>query len=103
MLSEVKNRLTHESTYVGISLPKEDATREQPCSAHLGTGARGSLQSLTSGVLAQASLGLRQEELRGLTVDRVKFLKPEVVIDCQPVRVDAGVPVFGPPKTLAVD
>jgi integrase len=51
-------------------------------------------------VVVSASLGLRQGEACGLTVDRINFLRRTVTIDRQVVTrgraVDAG---FGPPKT----
>ena len=50
-------------------------------------------------VLVSAGLGLRQGEACGLTVDRVHFLKREVVIDRQLISPAKGPVRFGPPKT----
>jgi integrase len=46
-----------------------------------------------------ASCGLRQGEATGLTVDRVDFLRKELVVNRQLVTPARGVPAFGPLKT----
>lgn len=45
-----------------------------------------------------AATGLRQSEAFGLTLDRVNFLKKEVTVDRQLVRLN-GAYTFGPPKS----
>jgi integrase len=50
-------------------------------------------------VLVAAGSGLRQGELLGLTEDRVRWLKREIVVDRQLVTPKAGLPDFGPTKT----
>lgn len=43
--------------------------------------------------------GLRQGEAAGLTVDRVDFLRRQLVVDRQLVSPVVGEPTFGPPKS----
>lgn len=43
--------------------------------------------------------GLRQGEATGLSVDRIDFLRRQLVIDRQLVSHPAGEPTFGPPKS----
>jgi len=48
-----------------------------------------------------SGLGLRSGEVRGLTVDRVDFLRRTVKVDRQAVEVRGAGMGFGPPKTKA--
>ncbi|HTT91629.1 MAG TPA: site-specific integrase [Acidimicrobiales bacterium] len=52
-------------------------------------------------IVFAAGMGLRQGECFGLTVDRVDFLRRQVRVHRQLVRVLGGVPEFGPPKSRA--
>lgn len=52
-------------------------------------------------VLVASGTGLQSGELRGLTEDRVDWLRRTVKVDRQLVSVTAGEPVFGPPETKA--
>ena len=54
---------------------------------------------LSAAVVLTACTGLRQGELFGLTVDRVAWLKREIVVDRQLVTPSSGPPAFGPCKT----
>lgn len=45
--------------------------------------------------------GLRSGEVRGLTTDRVDWLRKTIRVDRQLLKVRGGEPVFGPPKTSA--
>lgn len=51
--------------------------------------------------LAYAGTGLRSAELRGLTEDRVDWLRRTVKVDRQLHAIKSGLPVWGPPKTTA--
>ena len=51
--------------------------------------------ALTLGAMA----GLRHGEAIGLTIDRLDLPRRLLVVDRQLLRVEAGRPVFGPPKT----
>lgn len=52
-------------------------------------------------VIAVAGTGLRSGEIRGLTEDRVDWLRRTVKVDRQLADVVDGQPVFAPPKTAA--
>ena len=98
----VGDRLIAASPCVRIALPKRAATKVVPLSVS-------EVESLADAVPARyralivfaAGMGLRQGECFGLTVDRVDFLRRAVRVDRQLVVVRAGVPEFGPPKSMA--
>lgn len=50
-----------------------------------------------------AGTGMRQGEVLGLTVDRLRMLRREVVVDRQLVTLPRQAPTFAPPKTKASD
>lgn len=50
-------------------------------------------------VILAAGTGMRQGEAFGLTVDRVNFLRRQIVVDRQLTSVNGGTPHFAPPKT----
>jgi integrase len=52
-------------------------------------------------ILLASATGVRISEMCGLTVDRVDFLRRQVVIDRQIVGRSGTAPRFGPPKTRA--
>jgi integrase len=54
---------------------------------------------LEAAVVVASSTGLRQGELFGLTEDRVRWLKRELVVDRQLVTPARGAPFLGPCKT----
>jgi integrase len=56
---------------------------------------------LTAAVWLTAGCGLRQGETLGVTVDRVLWLRRELVIDRQLLTPPAGAPAFAPTKTPA--
>jgi integrase len=52
-------------------------------------------------VILSAGSGMRQGECFGLTVDRIDFLRRQVLIDRQLVTVSGRPPFLAPPKTAA--
>jgi integrase len=50
-------------------------------------------------VILAAGTGMRQGEVFGLTLEQIRFLEREVVVDRQLVAVSGRAPIFGPPKT----
>lgn len=52
-------------------------------------------------VILAAGTGLRQGEAFGLTIDRVRFLRRQIVVDRQLTSVSGRTPHFAPPKTEA--
>lgn len=56
---------------------------------------------LTAAVWLAAGCGLRQGEVLGVTVDRVNWLRREIVVDRQMLTPSRGAPMFGPTKTEA--
>ena len=55
---------------------------------------------LEAAVILTACTGVRQGELFGLTADRVKWLRRELVVDRQLVTPNPGAPALGPCKTV---
>ena len=96
----VVDRLIPSSPCVGVKLPKPSSVEVRPLEAdevrRLADVIAPRYRAL---VTAGASLGMRQGELLGLTVDRVDFLRRTVRIDRQMVSISKQAPRFGPPKT----
>ena len=98
----VGDRLIAASPCVRIALPKRADIEVVPLSVS-------DVEALVAAVperyraliVFAAGMGLRQGECFGLTVDRVDFLRRQVRVDRQVVRVRGGVPEFGPPKSRA--
>ena len=103
-ISATKDKLIHESPCVDIALPRSDANAASlvPLTIEqVDELAEAVNERFTAMLRTQAGLGLRQGELRGLTVDRVNFLKRDVIIDRQLISMSLDVPTWGPPKTSA--
>jgi integrase len=103
-ISATKDKLLHDSPCVDIALPRSQTNRASlvPLTVEQVDQLAASVnERFAAMVRTQAGLGLRQGELKGLTVDRVNFLKREVTIDRQLIDTRGGVPTWGPPKTTA--
>lgn len=98
--SAVADKLIPEDTLQKVALPKVLRGEVRPPSLTevrlLRDVAPERLRAL---VVLAAGSGLRSGELRGLTVDRVDFLRREVTVDHQLVYVPGAPPFFGPPRT----
>ena len=96
----VRNRRLARTPCEGITLPKVEKRRVQPLSTEqVLTIAEAMPDSLSALVIVTAGTGMRQGEVFGLTLDRVRFLERGVIVDRQMVGVRGRAPVFGPPKT----
>lgn len=98
----VRDRRIPANPCEGTRLPKRARSQVVPITTQqVETLAAAMPDQLRALVTFAAGTGLRGGELRGLTLDRVHFLRREVTIDRQLVGVDNNAPVWGPPKTEA--
>lgn len=96
----VTDRLIPVSPCVGVKLPKVPTAEVRPLEPGQVRAIADAMSPRYRGlVLAGASLGMRQGELLGLTVDRVDFLRRTVRVDRQLVTVVGRDPFLAPPKT----
>jgi integrase len=58
-------------------------------------------ERLRAAVTLAAGVGLRRGEALGLSVDRVDFLRRQLTVDRQLLKVAGSADAFGPPKTRA--
>jgi integrase len=95
----VTDRAIASNPATGVKLPRVDNPKVRPLEVHQVHALADAVPDrLRGAVLFAAGSGLRMGEVRGLTVDRVDFLRRTVNVDRQMVDV-AGAPRFGPPKT----
>jgi integrase len=58
-------------------------------------------ERLRAAVTVAAGVGLRRGEVLGLSLDRVDFLRRQLTVDRQLLKVTGSADAFGPPKTRA--
>jgi integrase len=98
----VRDRRIPANPCEGTRLPKRERARIVPLATEQVEALTAAVPSeLRALVTFAAGTGVRQGELLGLTLDRVHFLRREVTIDRQLVKVDGATPIWGPPKTEA--
>lgn len=99
----VEDGLIARNPCSGLSLPQMDRTEVViPSDEQLAAIADGFIASWYRRlVLVYAGTGLRSAELRGLTEDRVDWLRRTVKVDRQLHGIEDGEPTWGPPKTAA--
>jgi integrase len=96
----VKDRLLARTPCDAVRLPRRAGSLLVPLTVEEVLAlAAAIVPELRAAVLAAAGTGLRQGELFGLTVDRVRWLRRELVVDRQLVTPNAGEPRLGPTKT----
>jgi integrase len=84
----------------GVRLPRREGVLREPLTIlEVEELAEAIRPELRAAVLFDAMTGLRQGELFGLTEDRLRLLRREVVVDRQLVTPQAGDTRFGPTKT----
>lgn len=93
----VGDRAIAANPAAGVKLPRIDKAKVRSLELHQVL-ALAVPERLRGAVLFAAGSGLRLGEVRGLTVDRIDFLRRIVRVDRQLVDTAAG-PTFGPPKT----
>jgi integrase len=83
-----------------VRLPRREGEMVPPLTvAEVETLAEAIVPDLRTAVLFAALTGLRQGELFGLTEDRVRWLRREILVDRQLVTPPTNAPVLGPCKT----
>ncbi|MFM8860912.1 MAG: tyrosine-type recombinase/integrase, partial [Acidimicrobiia bacterium] len=97
----VEDRLLASTPCVGIKTPRATTTQVTPLTVDQVQGMIQFVDDrLRALVVVAAGTGLRQGEVCGLTVDRVKFLERRIVVDRQRNPL-GGSPLFAPCKTEA--
>lgn len=100
----VASRRIAATPCVGIKLPEKVATKVVPLTVDEVFAIADEMpERYRAMVILAAGTGMRQGEVFGLTLDRVKFLERKVIVDRQLRDVVDGKPVFGPPKTPTSD
>jgi integrase len=98
----VRDRRIPANPCEGTRLPKRERSKVVPITTEQVERLTAAMpDELRALVTFAAGTGVRGGELRGLTLDRVHFLRREVTIDRQLVGVDGVAPIWGPPKTEA--
>lgn len=102
MKAAIRDRRIMSNPCDGTKLPKVERKKIVPLTTEQVTAVRDALPpQLQALVTLAAGTGMRQGECFGLTVDRVKFLERQVIVDRQLVTVAGAQPTLGPPKTAA--
>ena len=84
----------------GVRLPRREGSSREPLTvAQVEDLSLAIVPPLRSAILFAAMTGLRQGELLGLTSDRIRWLRREVVVDRQLVDLAGPAVQFGPTKT----
>lgn len=98
----VRDRRVATSPCEDTKLPKRQPKRVEPLSTEAVATLLAAVPDRyrTLFVLA-AGTGMRQDEVLGLTVDRINFLRQQVTVDRQLILVPGRVPFVAPPKTAA--
>ena len=100
MAAAQEDRLIPRSPAAGVKLRRRDGSMLIPLTvAEVQSLAEAAPPELYAAVILTACTGLRQGELFGLTADRVKWLRRELVVDRQLVTPNRGAPALGPCKT----
>lgn len=100
----VASRRIATTPCVGIKLPERVTAKVTPLDVEqVYAVAEAMPERYRAMVVLAAGTGMRQGEVFGLTVDRVKFAARKIIVDRQLRGVEDGRPVFGPPKTPTSD
>ena len=98
--SSVHDRIIPVSPADGVRLPRREGVMiAPPTVAEVEALAEAITSDLHGAVLFAALTGVRQGELFGLTEDRVRWLRREIVVDRQLITPPRSAPVLGPCKT----
>jgi integrase len=100
--SAVRDRRLVANPCVGVRLPEVHTSQVQP----LPTGSVVALQEAMplrwrAAVVLGAGTGVRQGEMLGLTVDRIDFLRRQMLVDRQLINLPGQAPHLAPVKTRA--
>jgi len=98
----VRDRRVVANPCTGTKLPKVHRTRVQPPTTEEVRRLEAAMAPRWRALVTlSAGTGMRHGECLGLTVDRVDFLRRQLVVDRQLVTVPGGEPFLAPPKTSA--
>lgn len=98
----VRDRRVTSSPCEGTRLPKRQPKRVDPMDTEMVADLLAAVPDRYRALFVLAAgTGMRQGEILGLTVDRVDFLRRQVVVDRQLVLLPGGAPYLAPPKTAA--
>lgn len=102
MKAAVRDRRIFANPCEGTKLPKVEKARVKPLETGTVEALRDAMpDELRALVTFAAGTGLRQGECFGLTIDRVNFLRREVLVDRQLVKLSGRPADLAPPKTKA--
>lgn len=94
----VLDRVVGRDESAGVKLPRITSGRIDPLSrAEVDALEAAAPEWFRVAIVLGATLGIRQSELRALTIDRVRFLTREIRISCQ---ADRHAETFGDTKTV---
>jgi len=98
----VRDRRVVANPCTGTKLPKVHRTKVQPPTTEEVRQLEAAMVPRWKALVTlSAGTGMRHGECLGLTVDRVDFLRRQLVVDRQLVTMPGGEPFLAPPKTSA--
>jgi integrase len=100
--SAVRDRRLVANPCVGVRLPEVHKARVRPLPTASVTALRDAMPCRwRAAVVLGAGTGVRQGEMLGLTVDRIDFLRRQMVVDRQLINLPGRAPCLAPVKTRA--
>jgi integrase len=100
--SAVRDRRLVSNPCAGVRLPEIHKARVQPLQTSSVVALRDAMPPRwQAAVVLGAGTGVRQGELLGLTVDRIDFLRRQMVVDRQLINLPGQAPQLAPVKTRA--
>jgi integrase len=100
--SAVRDRRLVANPCVGVRLPEVHKARVQPLLTTSVTALREAMPPRwRTAVVLGAGTGVRQGEMLGLTVDRIDFLRRQMLVDRQLINLPGRAPYLAPVKTRA--
>lgn len=98
----VDDRLLPSSPCVRVRLPDRFTGDVVPLTVEQVEAVQAEMpERLRAAVTLAAGVGLRRGEVLGLSVDRVDFLRRQLTVDRQLLKVTGSADAYGPPKTKA--
>jgi integrase len=100
--SAVRDRRLVANPCVGVRLPEVHKARVQPLFTTSVIALREAMPPRwCTAVVLGAGTGVRQGEMLGLTVDRIDFLRRQMLVDRQLINLPGRAPYLAPVKTAA--
>jgi integrase len=100
--SAVRDRRLVSNPCAGVQLPEIHTRRVQPLLTSSVVALRDAMPlRWRAAVVLGAGTGVRQGELLGLTVDRIDFLRRQMLVDRQLINLPGQAPQLAPVKTRA--